>query len=183
MTDIGDRKVVWEGRYIRAVVRGRWEFVERKNITGIVGMIPVTDDGRLVLIEQFRPAVDSRVVELPAGLVGDVPDQADEPLVAAANRELIEETGYRAGTMTRVFHGSASAGISAEQITFFLATDLEKVGPGGGDSSEQITVYEVPLGNVVDWLDAQASQGAVIDVKIYSALHFCAPLIQGADNP
>ena len=68
MTDIGDRTVVWEGNYIRAVVRGRWEFAERKNITGIVGMIPITDDGRLVLVEQFRPALDSRVIELPAGL-------------------------------------------------------------------------------------------------------------------
>ena len=176
MTDIGDRKVVWEGNYIRAVVRGRWEFAERKNITGIVGMIPITDDGRLVLVEQFRPAVNSRVVELPAGLVGDVAGEGDEPLAAAASRELIEETGYRAGTLKRLFHGSASAGISAEQITFFLATDLEKVGPGGGDDSEDITVHEVPLGDVIDWLDAKAAQGLVIDVKIYSALHFCPPI-------
>ena len=175
MTDIGDRTVVWEGNYIQAVVRGRWEFVERKNITGIVGMIPVTDDGRLVLVEQYRPAVDSRVVELPAGLVGDLAGEEDEPLAAAAQRELIEETGYRAGTLERIFHGAASAGMSAEQITFFLAQSLEKVGPGGGDATEDITIHEVPLGDVIDWLDRKAAQGAVIDVKIYSALHFCTP--------
>ena len=176
MTDIGDRTVVWEGKYIRAVVRGRWEFAERKNITGIVGIVPLTDDGRLVLIEQYRPAVDAPVVELPAGLVGDVPGEEDEPMAAAAQRELLEETGYRAGTMKRLFHGSASAGISAEQITFFLATDLAKAGPGGGDGTEDITVHEVPIGDVTDWLDGKAAEGAVIDVKIYSALHFCAPI-------
>ena len=176
MTDSGDRTVVWEGNYIRAVVRGKWEFAERKNITGIVGMVPVTDDGRLVLVEQFRPAVNGRVVELPAGLVGDVAGDEDEPLAAAAQRELIEETGYRAGRLDRIFHGAASAGISAEQITFFLARSLEKVGPGGGDDSEDITIHEVPLGDVIDWLDRKAAQGVVIDVKIYSALHFCAPI-------
>lgn len=173
MTDIGDRTVVWEGHYIRAVVRGRWEFAERKNITGIVGMIPITDEGRLVLVEQFRPALDSRVIELPAGLVGDVPGEEDEALVTAARRELLEETGYQAGAMERVFHGAASAGICGEQITFFRATALEKVGPGGGDASEDIIVHEVPLGGLLDWLDRKTAAGLVIDVKIYSALHFC----------
>lgn len=173
MTDIGDRTVVWEGKYIRVVVRGRWEFAERKNITGIVGMVPVTDDGRIVLVEQFRPAVNARVIELPAGLVGDEAGQEDEPHVAAARRELIEETGYRAGTLKRIFHGSASAGISAEQITFFLATDLEKIGPGGGDATEDIIIHEVPLSELTEWLDAKHAEGLVIDVKIYSALHFC----------
>ncbi len=175
MTDIGDRTVVWEGNYIRAVTRGKWEFAERKNITGIVGMIPVTDEGRLVLVEQFRPALDSRVIELPAGLVGDVPGEEDEAMVTAAQRELLEETGYQASAMTRVFHGAASAGMCAEQITFFLATGLEKVAPGGGDHSEDIIVHEVPVDGLLDWLDGKVSDGFVIDVKIYSALHFCTP--------
>ena len=173
MTDTGDRTVVWEGNYIRAVVRGRWEFAERKNITGIVGMIPITNDGRLVLIEQFRPALDSRVIELPAGLVGDVPGEEDEAMATAAQRELLEETGYKAAAMKRVFHGAASAGMCAEQITFFLATGLEKVGPGGGDPSEDIIVHEVPLGDLIDWLDRKIADGFVIDVKIYSSLYFC----------
>lgn len=173
MKDIGDRTVVWEGKYIRAVVRGKWEFAERKNVTGIVGMIPITDDGHVVLVEQFRPALDARVVELPAGLVGDIPGEEDEAMAAAAQRELVEETGYQAASMKRVFGGAASAGMCGEQITFFLATGLEKVGPGGGDESEDIIVHEVPLGELLDWLDRKVEEGLVADVKIYSALHFC----------
>ena len=94
-------------------------------------------------------------------------------MVTAAHRELLEETGYQAGAMTRVFHGAASAGMCAEQITFFLATGLEKVGPGGGDESEDIIVHEVHRDELLDWLDSKIADGLVIDVKIYSALYFC----------
>jgi len=169
-----EKTVVWEGDYINAVVRGNWEFVERKNITGIVGMVPVTDDGKLVLVEQSRPALGTRVIELPAGLVGDTPDQRDEPFADAAWRELLEETGYSAGKMTRLFSGVGSPGITSEQMTFFLATELVKDGPGGGDETEDITVHEIPLEQVVDWLARRQAAGAIIDLKIYAGLYFCA---------
>jgi len=169
-----DKKTAWEGHYIRAVTRGRWEYVERKNITGIVGMIPVTDDGKLVLVVQHRPAVGGKVIELPAGLAGDIEDHRDEPLENAAGRELIEETGYRAGKMEQVCCGVASAGITSEEMTFFLATELEKVGPGGGDESESIAVHEVPLDEVPAYLDNCRGQGMVIDLKIYAGLYFCS---------
>ncbi len=169
-----EKKVVWTGRHLDLVVRGRWEYVERKNITGIVGIVPVTDDGKLILIEQYRPPVDSRVIELPAGLVGDIPGQADEAFETAARRELIEETGYQAGRMRRLFSGPISAGISNEQITFFLATDLKKIAPGGGDDSEEITVHEVPLDEIPTWLLDRQEQGLLIDLKVYSVLPFGA---------
>ena len=168
-----DRNVVWEGDYIRAVTSGKWEFVERKNITGIVAMVPVTDDGKLVLVAQHRPAVGGPVIELPAGLVGDVEGQRDEPMETAAARELIEETGYRAGKMAPVCGGVASAGIIGGKMTFFLATELEKVGPGGGDDDENIVVHEVPLADVPAWLDDCRSRGIAIDLKIYAGLYFC----------
>ena len=168
-----DRTVVWEGDYIRTVTRGRWEYVERKNITGIVGIIPVTDDGKLVLVQQHRPAVGGQVIELPAGLAGDIEDQRDEPMVNAATRELIEETGYRAAKMERVCSGVASAGITSEVMTFFLATELEKVGPGGGDDSEDIVVHEVALADVPAYLDDCRAGGMTIDLKIYAGLYFC----------
>jgi ADP-ribose pyrophosphatase len=168
-----DKRVVWQGRYLRAVVRGRWEYVERRGITGIVGIVPVTDDGRLVLVEQVRPPVDARVIELPAGPVGDEAGREDEPLARAARRELLEETGYEAAALRRLFEAAPSAGLSGESITFFLATGLRKVAPGGGDASEEITVHEVPLAGVVEWLEARRRAGAVIDAKIYAGLLFC----------
>ncbi|MCP4378824.1 MAG: NUDIX hydrolase [bacterium] len=175
---VPDLKVAWEGNYIRAVTRGRWEFVERKNTTGVVGIAPVTDDGKLVLVEQCRIPVGGAVIELPAGLVGDIEGQRDETMELAASRELIEETGYRAGKMVRVCSGVASAGISSEELTFFLATELEKVGPGGGDDSEDIIVREVPLEEVPAYLEACGKRGIGIDLKIYAALYFCNQLPQ-----
>ena len=165
---------MWEGHYIRAVVCGRWEYVQRKNITGIVGMIPVTDDGKLLLVSQPRPAVGKIVIELPAGLVGDIEAMRDEPMETAAARELVEETGYRPGKMELVCSGVASAGISSEEMTFFMATELEKVGPGGGDETESIVVHEVPLDEVPAFLDDCRANGMLIDLKIYAGLHFCA---------
>ena len=169
----GDSNVVWEGQYLRVMVTGTWEHVERKNISGIVGMVPVTDDGCVVLVEQFRPPLGRRVIELPAGLVGDVSGFEDEPFETAALRELEEETGYTASSMTRLFEGVASPGLTGESVTFFLATGLKKVGPGGGDETEDIIVHEVPVDGLLDWLRDQENQGHCIDLKVYSTLAFC----------
>lgn len=164
-------EVVADARYLRLVRRRGWEFVERKSISGIVVIAAVTSDRRLLLVEQYRPPVDGHVIELPAGLAGDSPDAKDESLEEAAQRELLEETGYRAGKMIRAFHGPPSAGITSEQLTFFLALDVEFVHPGGGDRSEDITVHAVALDEVSQWLEEQARRGKAIDVKIYAGLY------------
>ena len=165
------KRTLWEGRYLNLVMRGSWEYVERRNITGIVCLVAVTDDRKLVLVEQYRPPVGKRVIELPAGLVGDVPGAEAEALETAARRELLEETGYRAGRLERLFDGAPSAGLCDEHITFFLATGLEKVGAGGGDDSEDIAVHEVPLAGLLDWLRARQAGGAIVDAKIFSPLY------------
>ena len=164
--------VLAEGKYARLVNRGGWEFVERRDRCGIVGIVALTDAGRLVLVEQYRPPVDARVVELPAGLVGDVPGHEAESLADGARRELFEETGYRCRDMLLVASGPPSAGLSAEVMSFFMATGLEKAGPGGGDASEDIQVHEVPLGEARGWLEEQAARGALIDLKVYAGLYF-----------
>jgi ADP-ribose pyrophosphatase len=166
-----DKRTIWQGDYLRLVVRGTWEYVERTNITGIVAMVAVTDDRKLVLVEQYRIPVGRNVIGLPAGLVGDVPSQADEPLEAAVRRELLEETGYQADHVERLFDGAPSAGLSNETLTFFLATGLTKVAAGGGDETEDITIHEVPLDGVVEWLFARQRAGATIDAKIFSPLY------------
>ena len=169
-----DKRIMWRGSHLDLVMRGSWEFVQRKNITGIVCIVAMTDDGKIVLVEQYRPPVLSRVIELPAGLVGDLPGQEAEPLEAAARRELVEETGYDAGRMELLFDGVPSAGLCDEHITFFLATELTKVEPGGGDRNEDITVLEAPLEGLLDYLDARVRGGVKVDAKIFSPLYVIA---------
>ena len=174
-----DRQIIWQGKYLRLVVRGTWECGERGNLTGIVAIVAVTDDRKLVLVEQYRIPVGRNVIELPAGLVGDVPGQADEPLEAAVRRELLEETGYQAAHVERLFEGAPSAGLSNEAITFYLATGLTKVAAGGGDQTEDITVHEVPLEGLAEWLFARQKQGATIDAKIFSPLYIYEHRLRG----
>lgn len=166
------KEVLAQGRYLRLVRQGTWEYAERVGSSGIVGLVPVTDAGEIVLVEQFRVPTGRPVVELPAGLVGDVPGQEQEPLEAAAARELEEETGYRAGRLRRLFQGPNAAGSNSSQMTFFLADRLVKVGPGGGDEHEQIVVHVVPLDRAWPWLRAQEAAGKALDPKIFAGLWF-----------
>ena len=169
-------EILAEGKYARFVRQGRWEFVQRKNLTGIVVLVPITDDNQIVLVEQFRVPTGARVIELPAGLAGDIPGQEDEDLTLAAARELEEETGYRAQQLKRLLAGPPSPGISNEVVTFFLATGLERVGPGGGDASEDIQVHHVPTKEFENWLTQQDAAGKLIDPKVLVAQFYAARL-------
>ena len=162
-------RVLGKGRYLTLVDDAGWEYVVRPNVTGIVVIVAVTAQGKLLLVEQWRPAVANRVIELPAGLVGDV--EAHEPLVRAAARELIEETGFEAREMVPLGAGPIAVGVSDEVISFFQALDLTRVGPGGGDASEAITVHEVPLPDLHSFLAARAAAGLAVDPKIYAGLY------------
>lgn len=163
---------VAEGKHIRLVKQGKWEFVQRKGVSGIVAILAVTDESNLVLIEQFRMPVGKKVIELPAGLAGDVAGSENEQLATAAARELMEETGYEAREMTYLAAGVPSAGITDEVITLFRATGLKKIGQGKGDGSEQITLHEVPLAQAERWLEQKAKQGYLVDLKVYAGLYF-----------
>src|SRR3954470_20386034 len=131
-----DLQVVADGKYIQLVRQGGWEYDRRKGISGIVGVVAVTDDGKLVLVEQYRAPVRAAVIELPAGLAGDAKGHEAEDLADAARRELLEETGYEANDMRRLAAGAASAGMTDEIITLFRATGLKKTGEGTGDETE-----------------------------------------------
>ena len=165
-------EIVRKGKFIDLVKRGSWEYVTRPDVSGIVGILAITDDRKLVLVEQFRPPVNRRVIEIPAGLAGDDAASAGENLAAAAARELEEETGYRAARVEMVASGVSSAGLTDEIITLFRATGLVRVGDGGGDEHENITVHEVPLDEVKVWLEQRVREGLLVDLKIYGALYF-----------
>lgn len=164
-------KVHADGRYLRLVERDDWEYVCRANASGVAVLVPVTDDDALILVEQYRIPVRSRVIELPAGLVGDVDDH-DESLITAANRELVEETGYEAGHWKPLLECPVTSGMSDEMVSFLEARDLKRVGPGGGDDSEDIRVHCVPLSEVDAWLKDRHAEGLLIDPKIYTALYW-----------
>jgi ADP-ribose pyrophosphatase len=161
-----------EGKHLRLVVRDKWEYVERSTATGIVAIIAVTDDQKLVLTEQYRWPVDRRVLELPAGLAGDVAGAEAEDLISAAQRELREETGYEARHFHALFEGPPSAGATSEVIHFFRAIGLRRVGLGGGEGTESIQIHEIPLSAVDQWLQEKQGQGVLIDPKVYAGLYF-----------
>lgn len=160
------------GKYVRLLRKGRWEYVERTNASGVVAIVAVTDEDELLLVEQFRAPVSARVIELPAGLAGDIAGQEDEDLAIAATRELEEECGYTAASMKRLLVGPVSAGLCNEVITLFQASGVRRIGEGGGDASEDIVVHVVPRAEVAEWLTAANARGVLVDPKVYAALYF-----------
>lgn len=158
---------VYKGRHLSMVDRGGWEYATRNTARSVVGIVAVTETGDVVLVEQHRPPVGQNVIELPAGLSGDVVGKEDEALLEAAKRELLEETGYVADRWSALLTGYSSPGLTDESITLFLAEGLQLKGPGGGDHSENITVHETPLSEVLQWLQRRQASA---DLKLLAGL-------------
>jgi len=165
-----EARVLARGRYLTFIDEGGWEYVTRTGSTGVAIIVPITDDGRLVLVEQYRPVLHKRVIELPAGLVGDIEGRREESMADAATRELEEETGYAAARMELLFEGPVAVGVVDEVVSFFRAGGLTRVGAGGGDDTEDITVHEVPLGELKAFLAAKMAAGLAVDAKIHAGL-------------
>ncbi len=163
---------LYRGKFLRLVKRGRWEYVERTNAHCAAVIVAVTDDDELLLIDQTRVPLGGRVIELPAGLVGDQGDIPEEALEEAANRELIEETGYSAARWTPLIDGPPSPGLANEHLFFLLAEGLTKVGEGGGVGLEDIRVFRVPLAEAEDWIMARKAEGEIVDPKVFAGLYF-----------
>jgi ADP-ribose pyrophosphatase len=169
-SDDAEDQVLATGRYLRLVDRRGWEYAERTRTTGVVVIVAVIASEHLLLVEQHRPALDAPVIELPAGLAGDLPGQEDEPLERAAQRELLEETGYAAKHLCFLAAGPSSSGLCSEIYSFFEARGLERRTAGGGDESENITVHAAPLAGLRAWLERESLRGALIDPRIYAGL-------------
>lgn len=159
------------GKHLQLIAHGHWEYAARTIASGAVGIVAVTPDRRMLFVEQFRIPVGRRVIEIPAGLVGDSPEVAGEPLLAAAQRELLEETGYESDTWSLLIEGYSSPGLTDEAVTLFLAADARQTGSGGGDESESIVVHEVPLADADDWLAERMAAGDGADLKLLAALY------------
>jgi ADP-ribose pyrophosphatase len=170
------KKTLGAGRRLRLVSDGGWEYVERMGSSGVVAIVAVTDENELILTEQFRRSVAGRVVDLPAGLVGDGKDRK-EVATAAARRELLEETGYDARRFHVLGESPTSPGLTSETVVFVGALGLKQVADGGGVDGEDITVHRVKLSSASAWLRRRARSGVQIDCKTYAGLYFasCRP--------
>jgi ADP-ribose pyrophosphatase len=164
--------VLYEGNHVALVEEGNWEFADRVNATGAAVIVAVTENQKLLLVEQYRIPVKSRTIELPAGIIGDGPGDSDEDPKEASRRELLEETGYSAEEIAVLTTGPSSSGITSELVTLVRATGLRRVHAGGGVAHENITVHEIPLAEVDVWLAAKAKAEFLIDPKIYAGLYF-----------
>lgn len=160
-------EIVWQGKFVTAKRKGRWEYVSRSR--GIkAAVILAVEDGDVLLVEQYRVPLGRNCIELPAGLIGD--ETEDEDPLVAAGRELEEETGYRAATLEPLGEFYSSPGMVSESFTLVRASGLTKVGEGGGTDGENITVHRVALGELPAFLDARRAEGAGIDVRLLMLL-------------
>ena len=164
-----EEQIVWQGRFVVAKTRGKWEYVSRaRNIRAAV--IQAVEDGQVLLVEQFRVPLDRVCIELPAGLIGDDDGGADESPETAAGRELEEEPGYRAAKIETIGEFWSSPGMVTESFTLLRATGLTKVSLGGGTAGENITVHRVALAGLEEFLATRRAMGNAIDVRLLTLL-------------
>ena len=158
------QRIEWEGKYIRIVRVGTWEYVERCG--GVHAVVIIAEhDGKVVLIEQSRtPLGERKCIELPAGLVGD--EDPDATVEGTAIKELEEETGFTADRIEVIGEFFSSPGMVAEGFTLVRAHGLSKVGDGGGNEHEEIEVHLVPRSEIPVFVDRKRAEGSAIDVKM-----------------
>ncbi len=156
-------KVMWQGRFITAKTRGKWEYVSRAR--GIkAAVILAMEDDHVLIVEQYRVPLGADCIELPAGLIGD--HEEGEDTLASAARELEEETGYRADTLEIVGEFFSSPGMVSESFSLVRARGLTKVGDGGGVDGENIVVHRVAMANLPEFVQQKRAKGCVVDVKL-----------------
>lgn len=171
-TSPGAARTLHDGQFLKLQRDGHWEYVSRQRASGAGFIVAITDERELVLVEQYRVPLHRRVIELPAGIIGDGDSSADESAEASALRELEEETGFVGSSTRALCHGPVAAGMTDEIGYFTQVFGLRRAGQGGGVEGEDITVHLVPLAGVEAWLDAQATRGVLVDPRIFVGLYF-----------
>lgn len=128
---------------------------------GAVCMIPVLENGKVIVERQFRYPLDMVVTEIPAGKL----DSPQEDRLEAAKRELLEETGYTGRKWTYLGDFFPAVAYSSEKISMYLVQELEK-GERHLDADEFLNVEEAPLAELV----AQVERGEIVDIKTQAAI-------------
>jgi len=135
-----------------------------------VCVAPVTERGELLFIRQYRYAVDRILIELPAGNM----DRDDESPEECAQRELAEETGFRAGRLVKLFAGYLVPGYGNEYMHYFLACDLVPASLPA-DEDESIEVFTASLTEAHDMI----KRGLICDSKTALAVYLAAEHLRG----
>ena len=169
LADLPPAELMWEGKFVRALRRGKWEYASRARDIGAV-VILAEFDGNVILVEQPRIAPDCRCIELPAGLVGDIDSEAT--IEGTAIKELEEETGFTAQRVERLGEFYSSPGMLSEGFTLVRAHGVRKIGAGGGDESEDIIVHLVPRARIADFVEQKRAEGLGMDAKLLLLLSF-----------
>lgn len=142
-------EMIYEGRILnlrkdRVTVSGEDEsFREIVEHNGGAVILPIKDNGNIVMVRQYRKPFDSPFLELPAGKI-----DPGETSVEAAKRELAEETGYRAGKIEALGRMIPSVGYNTEVLYLYIATDL-KEGEPSPDEHEELDIVEMKLEDAI----------------------------------
>jgi 8-oxo-dGTP pyrophosphatase MutT (NUDIX family) len=171
-----DVRVVYEGRStvrLETVRMPDGEQVEREVVDhdDAVAVLPVTDDGEVILLKQYRQPVRGYVLEVPAGVV----DDGDPSPEATARRELAEEIQHDAGTLVHLVTFHNSAGWTTERTHVYLARDLEPVGHPEGFAPEHEEADMEVLRLSAEDAVTLARNGELSDAKTALALLLAAP--------
>jgi ADP-ribose pyrophosphatase len=169
LDDLPPPETMYEGRFVRLIRRGKWEYASRANDIRAV-VILAEHDGKVILIDQPRVATGGRCVELPAGLIGDEDPSATAESTAV--KELEEETGFTADRVERLGEFHASPGMLSESFTLVRAHGVRRIGEGGGDDNEDIVVHLVARADIPNFIEQKRAEGFGIDVKLLIFLNF-----------
>jgi len=166
------REIAFEGDYLRvinkhAVTEGGqaiiWETIERTNVynRGVVVVIAITKDGEVILIRNWRAAIESYVIQFPAGLC----DIEGETVEETARRELFEETGYIARELIPIVTLPMSPVLVSTEGYHFLAPDVVFDGTNEKEVSEEIEVLKVPV-NRLEKLLLNPPNETTVDLRV-----------------
>jgi ADP-ribose pyrophosphatase len=176
MAEPASARIAWEGRYLTVAVEswtgiGDHEVVRKHDAAAVV---PVTPDGAVVLVRQFRPAVRTSLLEIPAGLL----DVDGEDALTCAERELIEETGYRSVETTFLGGTFLSPGFTAEYAHLFWARTEDRP---AGHPETGIEVLTMPLHQAVEGARAGKVRNAITALGLLLAA--AVPALRDAAVP